>query len=1526
MERSKTKHKASRPASKRLPRSPAPETLAPAAHRHKPDELRLSGQYRGRPAAYLGKPHQKKVAVGTPGDRYEREADHVSDQVSAGRAAGAISRIPPGGLGAQRKAAGAGEEEAAQAMTVQREPEGGEASANEEASAQTKCAACEAEDKAQKKDDTPSPGQSMSDGTDKAVQGNAGSTERDGAQSAPSDANEQGTAQTVQRSSEAPESSPANSRDDTAQAQSEGGNDTQGGGGTQSGAGPDEFEAPGGPTGQPSHDQKPHDTSAGEPELGCGGGGGESEGHAAAPGAGGQSCGGGTSPAAATGAPSAGNAGGGTMAVGAGQGDGATASEPGAPGNERTAGPGSSQGPCRSAQTKSEGSEDEGDTATAQHREQDGVQAKADEDTQSADEDSGAAQPKETSEAATSDAQNGAAQTKPAVGRAAPARDKGAIAAEAIRNRGAGEPLSPHVRDRLESGLGADLSEVRVHSDGHAHAANRGLRARAFTHKNHIWLGAGQSQSDLKLMAHEVAHTVQQGAVNRSRPAGGGRRHAAGESRELESLPIETETADEQAGAEEEGGATQTSAAPTEGPDTVQRAPASPGHVGKSAPAEEAGPEEVIELKGRKTFDDLPAAVATWMAHRPGRRKQGKVLVQYGAIAKGIVTLRKYGKHYTIVDHPSIPLNHPLFQRIGEVAPGLTPRLYLRTRGRTIIGHVGLAKGEAYVAANRLRRTLLAHTDIIGLAGLHVRLPNTTFLLKDGLLHIGPVTANIALGKVLIGTVTFEATDETLTRFDGQATVVVPGLANGSLVLKRDPLGRVVGQVALGVVLSDRFSGNVLVAWDGQAFSGVGEVGYTSEKLSGKVKLQVMEAAKAQALKEQKQAPAGDKAPAAKKKNHARAPKAIHYVVFGDGMLNFAFTDWLNGAAQVIVDPVGHVTIIGKITPQKEVTLFHQRDLAASLPKIPKLEARALYGIPVVGNIYVAAGIGIRPFAIVGPGLLRQIEVAGTYSTDPKVNQNFTLQANLNISASAGIDVTGEVKAGIVIIEHDIAAGGRVTGTAGVKGYVDANPIIGYREKGQPGQDKKGEFFIRGDMEIAAQAFVGLRGSLFISLDSPWWSPAPDKTWTWPLGEKQWPLGKTLGIDASVDYVLGSGQWPQLQFKPPHFSADKFLTDIVHDDTESKAGDKSKKPGKWKEKNSKAAEPPPRDAAKAPPKTPPIVAKGSSAKGKKTGTPVAGGGRTAGGKSVRALKAKAVRKGGPPAKAVGPATSPKGAKAHESKKAPGKDTHDRQLIEGLAALRAVTRRYAETGATREEVVTGVKSVRRKFRVFKSIEVIDGGRTWDYKYVACKGEQTGPKKAKGGGIDEWPRGTKDDPLPIKWYKSEGIYPTIGGKTPTEGVTLPRTARKDPLPLRVSPGNFLERGKLLKRRAPGRPEEPKKEDVKRRLDLERDTQGGMHVSSGDYAIDHVRDLSWYGTDTYTNLWPLPPKVNNAVNASHYQYVRARVGDRIETHSAKTWGTSKYFWIAKVVNPPGSAGGHGTSRKKPVNDGKAISKRKT
>lgn len=100
------------------------------------------------------------------------------------------------------------------------------------------------------------------------------------------------------------------------------------------------------------------------------------------------------------------------------------------------------------------------------------------------------------------------------------ARDENGVEAGAVdavsraSSSSSGHALPDDLRSKFESSLGADLSAVRVHTGEASHAANDAVGARAYAVGQDIHFGAGQydpsSASGEHLIAHEVAHTVQQ--------------------------------------------------------------------------------------------------------------------------------------------------------------------------------------------------------------------------------------------------------------------------------------------------------------------------------------------------------------------------------------------------------------------------------------------------------------------------------------------------------------------------------------------------------------------------------------------------------------------------------------------------------------------------------------------------------------------------------------------------------------------------------------------------------------------------------------------------------------------------------------------------------------------------------------------------------------------------------------------------------------------------------------------------------
>ena len=82
---------------------------------------------------------------------------------------------------------------------------------------------------------------------------------------------------------------------------------------------------------------------------------------------------------------------------------------------------------------------------------------------------------------------------------------------------GNGSPLPLNTRMQMENSIGADFSGVRLHTDSAAVQMNMDLHSQAFTHGSDIYFNSGKydtnSVGGKHLLAHELSHTVQQGAA-----------------------------------------------------------------------------------------------------------------------------------------------------------------------------------------------------------------------------------------------------------------------------------------------------------------------------------------------------------------------------------------------------------------------------------------------------------------------------------------------------------------------------------------------------------------------------------------------------------------------------------------------------------------------------------------------------------------------------------------------------------------------------------------------------------------------------------------------------------------------------------------------------------------------------------------------------------------------------------------------------------------------------------------------------
>lgn len=106
-------------------------------------------------------------------------------------------------------------------------------------------------------------------------------------------------------------------------------------------------------------------------------------------------------------------------------------------------------------------------------------------------------------------ARSAAKPTAPAVGPRTAARITSLL--------GGGQPLPKDVKDFMEPRFGADFSGVRIHASESSAKLSNELSAQAFTVGNNVFFSRGayqpQSRDGRELIAHELTHTIQQGAA-----------------------------------------------------------------------------------------------------------------------------------------------------------------------------------------------------------------------------------------------------------------------------------------------------------------------------------------------------------------------------------------------------------------------------------------------------------------------------------------------------------------------------------------------------------------------------------------------------------------------------------------------------------------------------------------------------------------------------------------------------------------------------------------------------------------------------------------------------------------------------------------------------------------------------------------------------------------------------------------------------------------------------------------------------
>lgn len=691
-------------------------------------------------------------------------------------------------------------------------------------------------------------------------------------------------------------------------------------------------------------------------------------------------------------------------------------------------------------------------------------------------------------------------------------------------SKGGGSSLPTDTQSSMGEAMGADLSGVRVHNDSDAAQMSNDLNAQAFTHGSDIYFNEGNYSPDTSdgqhLLAHELTHTVQQGGS----------------------------------------------------PQQIQKA----GEDDAPAVAPPR-PTERIDIKDR--FNPSPA----WQAYldaqgETSRNRDIEVPVKIGNDYEGDITVRKdsrrstanrpgryllggsrAGRHY--LDAQGMTFFNPLrdagvfpilvLEAFGE--EGQTTGFFSVRLGQTVIGNV-----RGFIT--KLNENLEA-MSFLGLQPLEVPGGSIENVFENGRLvfQVNGMTTVVDGFLEIGGGMGIVGSNFT---FNLNTNVDIEGLASGEFTLSRDENGQLSGRANIQADIAN-VNAQILVEYLEGVVTIQGTGTIQSEKFSGSLTLLVTDRARSTQMMH---AALGVQAMDSEADNQESAPAAKtpgNQVLVAWGEVTATITPWLEGSAKIGIDAEGHVTIVGEIVVTDEVELMEQRGRKVDLFDV---EIRAGYGIPLVGQVFLFASIGMFINAGFGPLVLRDIRFEGTYSTDPSILQNFNITGTLALNAFAVLGLEAEAGVGLTLLGHDVKAGVNVTAAAGLRAYALATPSFEYSESQAPEGGKVGEAHLRGHFEAAAQLFMQLSGSLFYELDSPWWSPAPDGRTDHPLGDVQYPIGDSLGIGADIDWLVGSPDVPEVEFSPIEFDPEQFTADVMADPPPNRGGNSDQSPeGDWQD-------------------------------------------------------------------------------------------------------------------------------------------------------------------------------------------------------------------------------------------------------------------------------------------------------------------------------------------------------------------------
>ena len=265
-----------------------------------------------------------------------------------------------------------------------------------------------------------------------------------------------------------------------------------------------------------------------------------------------------------------------------------------------------------------------------------------------------------------------------------------------------------------------------------------------------------------------------------------------------------------------------------------------------------------------------------------------------------------------------------------------------------------------------------------------------------------------------------------------------------------------------------------------------------------------------------------------------------NFSFFGAGSITVQITPWLDGTVGVRFFPNAELEVSGQIALSNAYDVFSrievpERELIGMGFDIP------IFAIPVgprsIGLKATIAG-GLRAYAGIGPGQLRDLSLGITYNPDHVDQTRITGRGRFVVPADAGLKLAVSASIGLDVLIGGVEGGLELAGGLGLEAEAGADVTVDWTPAS--------------GLALTASLFASIQPQLLFSIDGfiRAWILFYEQEWRWNLADYRYGPDLRFGVRLPITYREGepfNPSFDDIELTYPQINAPSFLRGLIRD-------------------------------------------------------------------------------------------------------------------------------------------------------------------------------------------------------------------------------------------------------------------------------------------------------------------------------------------------------------------------------------------